>query len=30
MFRFEHPKDKVNTAKPKVLKDMKEELSDTI
>ena len=30
MSRFEHPKDKVNTAKPKVLKDMKEELSDTI
>lgn len=27
---FDHPKDKVNAGKPKVMKDMKEELSDTI
>ena len=26
--RFEHPKDKVNAGKQKVIKDMKEELSD--
>ena len=28
MYRFEHPKEKVNAGKQKVVKDMKEELSD--
>jgi len=28
MYRFEHPKEKVNAGKQKVIKDMKDEMSD--